>query len=265
MRAVLWRARQGGEHVAGHSKWATTKHKKAVIDARRAKAFAKYIKGIEVAARAGGPDLAGNPALDLAVTKAKKQSVPNDNIERAIKRGAGLTGEVIDYSEIMYEVRGPQGSALMVECLTDNKNRAAADVRTAVTRNGGTMADAGSVAFLFNRTGLVRLPAEGVTEDDVLMAVLDAGAEEVVRSGDSFEVLCDPSDLRAVATALDEAGIEYDTDELEYVATMKVDLDAQGAKTFLKLMDALEDLDDVQGVYSNVEISPEVLAELEED
>lgn len=265
MRAVLWRARQGGEHVAGHSKWATTKHKKAVIDARRAKAFAKYIKGIEVAARAGGADLAGNPALDLAVTKAKKQSVPNDNIERAIKRGAGLTGEVIDYSEIMYEVRGPQGSALMVECLTDNKNRAAADVRTAVTRNGGTMADAGSVAFLFNRTGLVRLPAEGVTEDDVLMAVLDAGAEEVVRSGDSFEVLCDPSDLRAVATALDEAGIEYDTDELEYVATMKVDLDAKGAKTFLKLMDALEDLDDVQGVYSNVEISPEVLAELEED
>ncbi|HEY4614368.1 MAG TPA: YebC/PmpR family DNA-binding transcriptional regulator [Citricoccus sp.] len=251
--------------MAGHSKWATTKHKKAVIDARRAKAFAKYIKGIEVAARAGGADLAGNPALDLAVTKAKKQSVPNDNIERAIKRGAGLTGEVIDYSEIMYEVRGPQGSALMVECLTDNKNRAAADVRTAVTRNGGTMADAGSVAFLFNRTGLVRLPAEGVTEDDVLVAVLDAGAEEVVRSGDSFEVLCDPSDLRAVATALDEAGIEYDTDELEYVATMKVDLDAKGAKTFLKLMDALEDLDDVQGVYSNVEISPEVLAELEED
>jgi len=251
--------------VAGHSKWATTKHKKAVIDARRAKAFAKYIKGIEVAARAGGADLAGNPALDLAVTKAKKQSVPNDNIDRAIKRGAGLTGEVIDYVEIMYEVRGPQGSALMVECLTDNKNRAAAEVRTAVTRNGGTMADVGSVAFLFNRTGLVRLPAEGHTEDDVLMAVLDAGAEEVVQSGDSFEVLCDPSDLRAVATALDEAGIEYDTDEMEFVATMKVELDAKGAKTFLQLVDALEDLDDVQSVYSNVEIAPEVLALLEED
>ncbi|QCU77901.1 YebC/PmpR family DNA-binding transcriptional regulator [Citricoccus sp. SGAir0253] len=251
--------------MAGHSKWATTKHKKAVIDARRAKAFAKYIKNIEVAARAGGADLAGNPALDLAVTKAKKQSVPNDNIDRAIKRGAGLTGEVIDYAEITYEVRGPQGSALMVECLTDNKNRAAAEVRTAVTRNGGTMADVGSVAFLFNRTGLVRLPAEGRTEDDVLLAVLDAGAEEVVQSGDSFEVLCDPSDLRAVATALDEAGIEYDTDEMEFVATMKVELDAKGAKTFLQLVDALEDLDDVQSVYSNVEIAPEVLAQLEED
>jgi YebC/PmpR family DNA-binding regulatory protein len=265
MRACTSAAGQGGEHVAGHSKWATTKHKKAVIDARRAKAFAKYVKGIEVAARVGGADLDGNPALELAVTKAKKQSVPNDNIDRAIKRGAGLTGEVIDYTEIMYEVRGPQGSALMVECLTDNKNRAAADVRTAVTRNGGTMADAGSVAFLFNRTGLVRLPAEATTEDEVLMAVLDAGAEEVVTSGDAFEVLCDPSDLRAVAPALDEAGIEYDTDEMEYVATMKVDLDAKGARTFLTLVDALEDLDDVQGVHSNVEIAPEVLAELDED
>jgi YebC/PmpR family DNA-binding regulatory protein len=251
--------------VSGHSKWATTKHKKAIIDARRAKAFAKYVKGIEVAARAGGPDLDGNPALELAVTKAKKQSVPNDNIDRAIKRGAGLTGEVIEYTEIVYEVRGPQGSALMVECLTDNKNRAAAEVRTAVTRNGGTMADSGSVAFLFNRTGLVRLPAEGHTEDDILMAVLDAGAEEVVQSGDAFEVLCDPSDLRAVATALDEAGIDYDTDEMEFVATMKVDLDAKGAKTYFNLVDALEDLDDVQNVYSNVDIAPEVLAQLDED
>ncbi|MFC7402227.1 YebC/PmpR family DNA-binding transcriptional regulator [Citricoccus sp. GCM10030269] len=251
--------------MSGHSKWATTKHKKAVIDARRAKAFAKYIKGIEVAARAGGADLSGNPALDLAVTKAKKQSVPNDNIERAIKRGAGLTGEVIEYTETVYEVRGPQGSALMVECLTDNKNRAAAEVRTAVTRNGGTIADPGSVAFLFNRTGLVRLPADGLPEDDVLMAVLDAGAEEVVKSGDSFEVMCDPSDLRAVATALDDAGIDYDTDEMEFVATMKVDLDAKGAKTFFNLVDALEDLDDVQNVYSNVEIAPEVLEQLDED
>ncbi|WP_313820915.1 YebC/PmpR family DNA-binding transcriptional regulator [Citricoccus sp.] len=251
--------------MSGHSKWATTKHKKAIIDARRAKAFAKYVKGIEVAARAGGADLVGNPALELAVTKAKKQSVPNDNIERAIKRGAGLTGEVIEYTEIIYEVRGPQGSALMVECLTDNKNRAAAEVRTAVTRSGGTMADSGSVAFLFNRTGLVRLPAEGHTEDDILMAVLDAGAEEVVQSGDSFEILCDPSDLRAVAGALDEAGIEYDTDEMEFVATMKVDLDAKGAKTYFNLEDALEDLDDVQSVYSNVDISPEVLAQLDED
>ncbi|MEX3566554.1 YebC/PmpR family DNA-binding transcriptional regulator [Micrococcus endophyticus] len=252
--------------MAGHSKWATTKHKKAVIDARRAKAFAKYIKNIEVAARAGGADLAGNPALDLAVSKAKKASVPNDNIDRAVKRGAGLTGEVVDYAEIMYEVRGPQGSAVLVECLTDNKNRAAAEVRTAVTRNGGTMADSGSVSFLFTRQGVVRLPAEGRTEDELLEAVIEAGAEEVVLSGDEFEILSDPSDLRAVAEALDAAGIDYESDETEFVPTMKVELeDAKGAGTFLKLADALEELDDVQNVYSNVDISPEVLAELDRD
>ena len=251
--------------MSGHSKWATTKHKKAALDAKRAKAFAKYIKGIEVAARAGGADLSGNPALDLAVTKAKKQSVPNDNIERAIKRGAGLTGEVIDYTEIMYEVRGPDGSALMVECLTDNKNRAASEVRVAVTRNGGSIADPGSVAYLFARTGVVRLAAEGNTEDDILMAVLDAGADEVVQSGDSFEVLCEPSDLQAVAAALDEAGIHYDTDEAEFVASMKVELDLDGAKKFIRLEEALEELDDVQSVYSNVEIPAEVIEQLDED
>ncbi|MDY6055492.1 YebC/PmpR family DNA-binding transcriptional regulator [Micrococcus sp.] len=253
--------------MSGHSKWATTKHKKAVIDQRRAKAFAKYIKGIEVAARAGGADLAGNPALDLAVSKAKKNSVPNDNIDRAIKRGAGLTGEVIDYTEIMYEVRGPQGSALLVECLTDNKNRAAADVRAAVTRNGGTMADSGSVSFLFERKGLVRLPAEGHTEDELLEAVLEGGAdaEEVVESGDEFEILSAPSDLRSVAEALDAAGVQYESDEIEFVPTMKTDLDAKGARTFLRLADALEELDDVQNVYSNVDIPTEVLAELEQD
>ena len=251
--------------MSGHSKWATTKHKKAALDAKRAKAFAKYIKGIEVAARAGGADLSGNPALDLAVTKAKKQSVPNDNIERAIKRGAGLTGEVIDYTEIMYEVRGPDGSALMVECLTDNKNRAASEVRVAVTRNGGSIADPGSVAYLFARTGVVRLAAEGNTEDDILMAVLDAGADEVVQSGDSFEVLCEPSDLQAVAAALDEAGIHYDTDEAEFVASMKVELDLDGAKKFIRLEEALEELDDVQAVYSNVEIPAEVIEQLDED
>ncbi|WFP15445.1 YebC/PmpR family DNA-binding transcriptional regulator [Citricoccus muralis] len=251
--------------MAGHSKWATTKHKKAAIDAKRAKAFAKYIKAIEVAARAGGADIAGNPALDLAINKAKKQSVPNDNIDRAVKRGAGLTGEVIDYTEIIYEVRGPNGSALMVECLTDNKNRAASDVRVAVTRNGGTIADPGSVAFLFNRQGVVRLPAEGKTEDDILMAVLEAGAEEVVESGGNFEIMSDPSDLRAVAEALDAAEIHYDTDEVEFVPTMHVELDASDARTFLKLADALEDLDDVQSVYDNVDLSPEVMAELEKD
>lgn len=254
--------------MAGHSKWATTKHKKAALDAKRAKAFAKYIKGIEVAARAGGPDLAGNPALDLAVSKAKKNSVPNDNIDRAIKRGAGLTGEVVDYTEIMYEVRGPSGSALMVECLTDNKNRAASDVRVAVTRNGGTLADSGSVAFLFARKGVVRLPAEGNTEDGLLEAILEGGAdaEEVQQDGDVFEIVSEASDLRAVAEALDAAGVEYESDEAEFLPSMKVELeDAKSAATFLKLVDALEELDDVQNVYSNVDIPESVLAELDED
>jgi YebC/PmpR family DNA-binding regulatory protein len=251
--------------MSGHSKWATTKHKKAVIDAKRAKSFAKLIKNIEVAARAGGADMSGNPALELAVTKAKKSSVPNDNIDRAVKRGAGLTGEVIDYTEIIYEARGPQGSALLIECLTDNKNRAASEVRVAITRNGGTIADPGSVAYLFARKGLVNLPKKDLTEDDLLMAVLDAGAEEVKESGDSFEIHSEPSDLRAVVAALEEAGIEYETDEVEFVPSMHVELDAEGARKFLKLADAIEELDDVQNVYSNADISPEVMAELEND
>ncbi|MBM6621346.1 YebC/PmpR family DNA-binding transcriptional regulator [Micrococcaceae bacterium RIT802] len=251
--------------MSGHSKWATTKHKKAVIDSRRAKSFAKLIKNIEVAARAGGADMAGNPALEVAVSKAKKTSVPNDNIDRAVKRGAGLTGEVIDYAEIIYEARGPQGSALLVECLTDNKNRAASEVRLAITRSGGTVADPGSVAYLFARKGVVSLPKKDLTEDDILMAVLEAGADEVKESGDSFEIHSEPTDLRAVVTALEEAGIEYESDEVEFVPSMQVQLDADAARKFLKLADALEDLDDVQNVYSNADLSAEVMAELEAD
>jgi YebC/PmpR family DNA-binding regulatory protein len=251
--------------MSGHSKWATTKHKKAVIDAKRAKAFAKYIKTIEVAARLGGPDLSGNPNLDLAVSKAKKNSVPNDNIDRAIKRGAGLTGEAIEYTEIMYEARGPQGSALLIECLTENRNRAAADVRLAVTRNGGTMADQGSVNYLFTRKGVVSLPKNGLSEDDLLMAVLDAGAEEVKDGGENWIVYSEAADLQAIRDALNEAGIEYETDEAEFVPSMEVELDVDGARKFVRLVDALEDLDDVQNVYTNAGMSDEVMAELEND
>ncbi|MFF3038873.1 YebC/PmpR family DNA-binding transcriptional regulator [Arthrobacter citreus] len=251
--------------MSGHSKWATTKHKKAAIDAKRAKSFAKLIKNIEVAARAGGADMAGNPGLELAVQKAKKTSVPNDNIDRAIKRGAGLTGEVVDYTEIMYEARGPQGSAVLIECLTDNKNRAASEVRLAITRNGGSVADPGSVSYMFNRKGVVSLPKKDLTEDDLLMVVLDAGADEVKESGDNFEIHCDPSDLRAVVAALEEAGIEYETDEVEFISSMLVDLEADAARKFMKLVDALEELDDVQNVYSNADISADVFAQLEED
>jgi YebC/PmpR family DNA-binding regulatory protein len=251
--------------MSGHSKWATTKHKKAAIDAKRAKSFAKLIKNIEVAARAGGADVAGNPGLELAVSKAKKTSVPIDNINRAVKRGAGLLGEAVDYQTIMYEARGPQGSALLIECLTDNKNRAASEVRLGISRNGGTIADPGSVAYLFARKGVITLPKNGLTEDELLMSVLDAGADEVKESADAFEIISEPQDLRAVVSALDESSIEYETDEVEFVPSMQVDLDAEGGRKFLKLVDALEELDDVQNVYSNAHLPDEVLAELEDD
>jgi YebC/PmpR family DNA-binding regulatory protein len=251
--------------MSGHSKWATTKHKKAVIDQRRAKSFAKLIKNIEVAAKIGGADLSGNPTLVDAVQKAKKTSVPNDNIDRAIKRGAGLTGETIDYATIMYEGYGPNGVALLIECLTDNKNRAAADVRTAMTRNGGTMADPGSVAYNFHRKGVIVVPAAGTSEDDVLAAVLDAGAEEVTPQGESFEVLTEATDLVATRTALQDAGIDYDSADVEFVPQVKVEIDAETARKVFRLIDALEDSDDVQNVFSNFDLPAEVQAELEND
>ena len=252
--------------MSGHSKWATTKHKKAILDSRRAKSFAKLIKNIEVAARMGGPDLAGNPSLELAVTKAKKTSVPADNIDRAIKRGAGLTGESIEYATIVYEGYAANGVALMVECLTDNKNRAAAEVRTAMTRNGGTMADPGSVAYNFTRKGVVSVTkTDEVSEDDILLAVLDAGAEEVTDQGGGFEIISEATDLVAVRTALQEAGIDYDAADVEFVPNLKVEVDADTARKVFKLIDALEDSDDVQNVYANYDVPPEVQAQLDED
>ncbi|GMA27632.1 YebC/PmpR family DNA-binding transcriptional regulator [Arenivirga flava] len=252
--------------MSGHSKWATTKHKKAVIDQRRAKSFAKLIKNIEVAAKIGGADLSGNPTLVDAVQKAKKTSVPNDNIDRAIKRGAGLTGEVIDYTTIMYEGYGPNGVALLIECLTDNKNRAAAEVRTAMTRNGGTMADPGSVAYNFSRKGVISIEkTDAVSEDDIMLAVLEAGAEEVTDRGAGFEVVTEPTDLVAARTALQEAGIDYDSAEAEFVPGLNIDIDAETARKVFRLIDALEDSDDVQNVYSNFSIPADVQAELDQD
>lgn len=251
--------------MAGHSKWATTKHKKAANDAKRAKAFAKYIKNIEVAARIGGADEAGNPTLAEAVHKAKKNSVPNDNINRAIKRGAGLTGDTVDYQTIMYEGYGPGGIAVLVECLTDNKNRAATEVRTAMTRNGGNMADPGSVSYNFERKGVITIAAsDDVTEDDILMAVLDAGAEEVTLTpnGEAFEVIAEPQLLVEARGALVAAGIDYESAETEFVANLKVDADFDTAQKLFKLIDALEDSDDVQNVFTNVDLSAEVLEQL---
>jgi YebC/PmpR family DNA-binding regulatory protein len=252
--------------VSGHSKWATTKHQKAIKDQRRAKSFAKLIKNIEVAAKLGGADLSGNPTLVDAVQKAKKTSVPNSNIDSAIKRGAGLTGDSVDYQTIMYEGYAQGGVALLIECLTDNKNRAAADVRTAMTRNGGTMADPGSVAYNFNRKGVISITkVDGVTEDDILEAVLDAGAEEVKDHGGGFEVITDPSQLLDSRTALQAAGIDYDSSEAEFVPNLSVEVDAETARKIFKLIDALEDLDDVQNIFANFEIPDDVQAILDKD
>jgi YebC/PmpR family DNA-binding regulatory protein len=252
--------------VSGHSKWATTKHKKAIIDSRRAKSFAKLIKNIEVAAKIGGADMSGNPTLVDAVQKAKKTSVPNDNIDRAVKRGAGLLGEVVDYQTIIYEGYAANGVAMLVECLTDNKNRAAAEVRTAMSRNGGTMADPGSVAYNFHRKGVIAVPhADAPTEDDVLAAVLDAGAEEVTDHGEVFEIQCEPSDMVAVRQALQESGIDYDSADVEFVPQVKVEVDLETARRVNKLVDAMEDLDDVQNIYINSDVPADVQAALDDD
>jgi YebC/PmpR family DNA-binding regulatory protein len=250
--------------MSGHSKWATTKHKKAVIDARRGQLFAKLIKNVEVAARTGGADPAGNPTLYDAVQKAKKNSVPSDNIDRAIRRGAGLEAGGAAYETVSYEGYAPGGVAVLVECLTDNRNRAAADVRTALTRNGGSMADPGSVSYLFHRKGVVIVPkAGGVSEDDLLVAVLDAGAEEVSDLGESFEVISEPGDLVAVRNSVTQAGIDYDSAEAAFLPTVEVELDEDQAKRVFRLIEALEDSDDVQDVYANYSVPDDVLEKLD--
>ena len=235
--------------MSGHSKWATTKHKKAVVDAKRSTRFAKLI----------GPDINGNPTLYDAVQKAKKNSVPNDNIDRALKRGSGVEAGGAEWQTIMYEGYGPNGVAVLIECLTDNRNRAASDVRVAMTRNGGSMADPGSVSYLFNRKGVVIVPKESLSEDDILLAVLDAGAEEVVDLGDQYEVISEASDLVAVRTALVDAGIDYDSADPTFLPSVSIELDEDGARQIFRLIDALEDSDDVQNVWANFDVSDEVL------
>lgn len=252
--------------MSGHSKWATTKHKKAAIDARRGKLFARLIKNIEVAARQGGGDPAGNPTLYDAIQKARKNSVPLDNIERAVKRGSGAEAGGAEYLTIMYEGYAPGGVAVLVECLTDNRNRAASEVRVALTRNGGSMADPGSVSYLFSRKGVVMVPAaEGVGEDEILLAALEAGVEEVNDLGESYEVVSEAGDVVAVRSALQDAGIDYDSAEATFVPSVSVPVDEDAARKVFRLVEALEDSDEVQAVYTNVDISDEVLAALDED
>jgi len=251
--------------VSGHSKWATTKHKKAVVDAKRSKLFAKLVKNIEVAARVGGADMAGNPTLFDAVQKAKKSSVPNENIDRAVKRGSGLEAGAAEYETIMYEGYGPGGVAMLIECLTDNRNRAAMEVRTALTRNNGTLADPGSVSYLFSRKGQVIVIKEsGATEDDLMEAALEAGVEEINDLGEAFELVSEATDVVAVRTAIQSANIDYEQAEVTWIPSMKVETDVDTTRKMLRLIDALEDSDDVQNVFANFDASDEVLAEASE-
>ncbi len=250
--------------MSGHSKWATTKHKKAVVDARRSKVFARLIKNIEVAARMGGGDVAGNPTLYDAIQKARKTSVPLDNIERAVKRGSGAEAGGADWQTIMYEGYGPNGVAVLIECLTDNRNRAASEVRVGMTRNGGSMADPGSVAYMFSRKGVVIVPkAEGTTEDSLLDAVLEQGAEEVNDLGESYEVVCEASDLVKVRTAVQGAGMDYESADATLLPSVTVQLDEDAARKVFRLLEALDEIDDVQNVYSNFDVSDAVMAAID--
>ncbi|HEY3340340.1 MAG TPA: YebC/PmpR family DNA-binding transcriptional regulator [Propionicimonas sp.] len=249
--------------MSGHSKWATTKHKKAVVDAKRSKVFAKLIKNIEVAARTGGPDTAGNPTLYDAIQKARKTSVPVDNIERAVKRGGGTDGGGADYITIIYEAYGPGGTALLIECLTDNRNRSASDVRVAVTRNGGTMADVGSVSRIFDRKGVVEVAKVQGTrtlgEDDLLEATLDADPEDVLDDGENWRVISDPNAVVDVRKAVQAAGLDYESAEVQFVPQYTEAIgDAETAEKLFKLLDAIEDCDDVQNVYSNEDVPDEI-------
>jgi YebC/PmpR family DNA-binding regulatory protein len=250
--------------MSGHSKWATTKHKKAVVDARRSKVFARLIKNIEVAARMGGGDVAGNPTLYDAIQKARKTSVPLDNIERAVKRGSGAEAGGADWQTIMYEGYGPNGVAVLIECLTDNRNRAASEVRVGMTRNGGSMADPGSVAYMFSRKGVVIVPkTDGTTEDSLLDAVLEQGAEEVNDLGESYEVVCEASDLVKVRTAVQGAGMDYESADATLLPSVTVQLDEDSARKVFRLLEALDEIDDVQNVYANFDVSDDVMAAID--
>ena len=260
--------------MSGHSKWATTKHKKAAIDAKRGKLFANLIKKIEVAARIGGPDPAGNPTLYDAIQKAKKNSVPNDNIDRAVKRGGGEGNDAVSYDEITYEAYGPAGVAILIQCLTDNRNRSASDVKVAITRNGGTVADMGSVARVFDRKGVVEVtktqpaadnkPADKVgSGDDPLEATLDAEPEDILDEGDVFKIVCDPANLVAVRKAVQDAGLDYESADLEFRPQFEQAVDSkEAAEKLFKLLDAIEDVVDVEAVYSNEDVPDEILESL---
>jgi YebC/PmpR family DNA-binding regulatory protein len=248
--------------MSGHSKWATIKHKKGATDAKRAKVFAKLIRQVEVAAREGGPDPEMNPSLRTMYQKARDSSVPLDTIEKAIKRATGgLDG--VNYEQITYEGYAPGGVALLIEVLTDNRNRSGSDVRSAFTKRGGSMAEPGAVAWQFDRTGSLLVDGSA-DEDELMLAAIEAGADDIVRVGDSWQVSTPPTDLHTVRTAIEEAGFKVASGDLTMVAQNLVPLeDAGSAKKVLDLIDALEDIDDVQDVFGNFDIPDEVIAQLD--
>ena len=247
--------------MSGHSKWATIKHKKGKTDARRGKLFSKLSRAITVAAREGGTDSTMNMALANAIEKAKAESMPKDNIERAIQRGGGgAEGE--QYESIVYEGYGPAGVAMIVEVLTDNKNRSAAEVRNIFSKHGGQLAQPGAVAWGFERRGSITIDGSRFAEDDIMTAAIDAGAEDVLQDGDEFQVLTEPSDFAAVRDAIIAAGIEIENADLTMIPKNTVKLEENDARKTMKIMDALEDSDDVQEVYANFDIPEDVLEAL---
>lgn len=247
--------------MAGHSKWANIKRRKGAQDAIRGKLFTKLIREITTAARMGGPDLDANARLRAAVDKARSNSMPRDNIKRAIAKGGG-TADDDGYEEIRFEGYGPGGVAVIVECLSDNRNRTTGDVRHAFTKNNGNLGTTGCVGYMFNRKGIIRIPCEGVDEDEVMMAALDAGAEDVTNEGDVYEVIADFTDFEACRSAIIDAGFEPSEAELTWIADADASVEGKQAKGVLKLVDMLEDLDDVQNVYTNADIDDATLAEL---
>jgi YebC/PmpR family DNA-binding regulatory protein len=244
--------------MSGHSKWASIKHKKAVVDSRRGAQFSKLTRAIMVAARDGGPDPAGNAALENAVRKAKEASMPKDNIDRAIAKGAGVGGEAEAIESVLYEGYGAGGAALLVEAITDNRNRTGAEVRHAFSKNGGSMGEPGSVAYLFAKKGTMVVDATRYAEDDLMVAV-DAGAEDIATDDDVFEVVCEQADFGAVRSALEQAGVEMESAELTYRPSILVPVDAAHAARLMRLIDALEELDDVEAVHSNFDVPADVL------
>jgi YebC/PmpR family DNA-binding regulatory protein len=247
--------------MAGHSKWAGIKHKKAIVDAKRGKLFTKLARGITVAAKEGGGDVDGNPALALAVQKAKDASMPKDNIERAIAKGTGAGADVDALENVMYEGYGPGGVALLIEAVTDNRNRTGADVRHALSKGNGSLGEPGSVAYNFDKKGVIAVDGERYTEDDLMVAI-DAGAEDISLDEDVFEIVTEPSDLTAVRQALEGAEVEIQNAEVIYRPKALVAVDEETAAKLLRLIDTLEDNDDVDAVHANFDVDAEVLERL---